>query len=122
MTNEQAIYYLDNCAGEARGRYMSCGYGQESTYIMKAQQAKEYKDLGYPVDYIPPFVQAEADATGLTPQQSADSILTFQYQWTILGSNIERIRRTGKVALENNTDPEAIAGICQTYMDQLNAI
>lgn len=100
---------IDAAAGEARGRYITVAAGQEATYVLKAQRAAEFKAAGY-TGTVPPMVKAEADATGETPQQAADRILAEQYAWELIGADIERVRRSGKIKVETASDAsEAIA-------------
>lgn len=121
MKIEAAKDYIDMAASEARHRYISSGVGQESTYLMKAQQSKDFKAAGYTGD-IPSLIQAEMIATGLNAQDATDYILTQEAQWAYLAGQIETIRRTGKIAVSNMTDPIEISNYCDSVVEQLNAI
>lgn len=121
MDKDTAKRYIDIAAGEARARYISVGAGQEGTYLIKAQQAKEYADANYTGD-VPLFIQVESEATGLTPQQCADMILATQAQWFYIASQIEKVRRKAKFDLDSITDKNAIDEYCQatlTILDDL---
>jgi len=109
---QQAHSAIDEAAGRARARYITVAPGQESTYQLKREQAQAYKNAGY-TGAVPALVQAEADATGSTPQQAADNILAVAAQWETLAAQIEKTRRQGKlqvdaVTLANLTDQAAI--------------
>jgi len=121
MDIHTARNYIDMAAGEARDRYISSGVGQESTYLLKAQHANAYKAAGYTGD-VPLFIQSEISATGETPQEATDSILLQEAQWIYLASQIETIRRTGKVGLDSLTDPVDIDNHCDSVVSMLNSI
>lgn len=121
MKIEMARKYIDIAASEARNKYISTGVGQESTYLLKAQQAKEFKALSYTGD-IPILIQSEMYATGETAQECTDSILLQESQWVYLASQIEKIRRTGKVALDSITDPLLIEEHCESVIATLHSL
>jgi hypothetical protein len=89
---------IDRVAGEARLRYITDVPGQQATYLIKAQQARQYlADTAAPV---PPYVQAEADAMGVSPVAAAESIAELETLWSdVVGPGIERARRAGKIAV-----------------------
>jgi len=118
MKKQMAYDYIDIAAGEARARYVSVGVGQESTYMLKAQQAREYKANSYTGD-VPVFVQVEAYASNMTSQQAADFIIATQDQWLILASYIEGIRRGAKVAIDSLTNLDEVDTKCQETLDIL---
>ena len=121
MKIQMAKEYIDMAASEARGKYITDGVGQESTYLLKAQHAKEYRDAGY-TGTIPFLVQSEMNATGETAQVCADSIIYQETQWIYLAGTIETIRRSGKIALDALTDSIEIANHCETVVTALKAI
>lgn len=99
---------IDREAGSARLRFITDVPGQEGTYLTKASQAETYKTSGY-AGSVPPYIQAEADATGLTPHQAADSILAQRDAWQdIVGPTIERLRRSHKIAIDAAIDVAAV--------------
>ena len=100
---------VDSRAENVRLRYITGGAGQASTYIEKASQADSFKAAGYPAGAVPPMVQAEADATGQTPQQAADLILATRDAWLVKGAQIERERRRGKVDIDAARDEAGVA-------------
>lgn len=121
MNKEIAHYYIDIAAGEARSRYITTTPGQEGTYVLKSQQATEYKNAGYQGP-IPPLVNAEVRATGMTGQQAADMILAIQEQWIAACAEIEYQRRLGKVNVDNANTGDEIVNACETAVAALRLI
>ena len=121
MRKDTAYYYIDLAAGEARARYISTGPGMEMTYHLKSSQAKEFAAAGY-TGAVPPFVQLEADITGMNPQQAAEYIIGTENAWVDLAVVIERIRRSAKYQVEQATDPNVISQIQQTAINELSQI
>lgn len=89
---------IDAEAGKARARHITIAPGQEATYLIKAQQAREYRTAGY-TGPVPALVQAEMDATGETAQVACDRILAEEVAWIAKAAAIESARRRGKVAV-----------------------
>lgn len=98
MTRQEMLAGIDIKAGAVRSRYITTVPGQEATYILKGAQARRFLDSGF-AGSPPNLVQAEADATGDTPKQAAVRILAEEEQWTGLAATIEKIRRSGKIAV-----------------------
>lgn len=121
MTKKEAEFYIDIAAGEARARYVSQGVGQESTYMLKAEQAKAFKANNYTGE-VPTFVAAEMAAMGSTAQEAADFIIYMQDQWMIVGAYIEQVRRTAKVQISTLTDGNDISAACESALQTLKSI
>lgn len=98
-----ALATIDTAAGAARGRYITTVPGQEATYLIKAQQARDYQAAGY-AGTVPALVQAEADATGETPQAACDRILAEEAAWIGKAAQIETARRRGKITAQAAAD------------------
>lgn len=116
---------IDVAAGATRSKYLTITPGQEATYLAKEMECSAYRAAGYPeltTDYQ--WVQAEADATGLTPTEAADAILAQAAQWRTIGSLIEKTRRQGKLALDLLVDPTitSIQASAETTITALQAI
>jgi len=118
MRKDIANHYIDEAAGEARSKYISSGVGQESTYLFKSFQAKEFKAVGY-LGPVPTLIQVEVDVTGLTPQEAADYIITTETKWVQVLSMIEKIRRSGKIRIESLVEPEEISQACEEILEIL---
>lgn len=78
--------------------------GMDDIYREKAEQAVEYAVAGYPYDLsLFPFIEAEVEATGLTPQEAAEIIMLARQKWMFFVTNIEKERRKGKINIEKAT-------------------
>ena len=92
---------IDAAAGAARARYITDVPGQQATYLRKLEQARAF--LALPAGEegaAPPYLQAEADATGRTPRQAAQAIADTAALWDEqLGPAIEGARIGGKRAV-----------------------
>lgn len=86
---------IDNAAGEARAKYITIAPGQEGTYLMKAQRAREFVAAEYQGP-VPILIQSEVDATGTTAQQACADILAQEVAWEYKAGQIETARRVGK--------------------------
>jgi len=98
---QSALQAIDAEAEAARQRHITPGSGQAMVYMAKEADARAFAAASYPEanlqDY--PWVQAEAQATGLTAPQSADDIINQANAWRVLGATIEHTRRAGKLAV-----------------------
>jgi len=108
---------IDEAAGAARARYITTVPGQESTYMTKEQEARQYLADGT----VGPMLQAEADATGKTVDVIANEIVTVADQWAQLGAQIEALRMAGKKQVDE-APWDQHRGIVETVVNQLNAI
>ncbi len=87
---------VDRAAGAARAKYITIAAGQDATYIVKEQQAQAF--IADPtMTPVPGYIQAEADATGMSPLDAANFINETAQQWGVLGPQIEMIRRKGNI-------------------------
>lgn len=94
-----ALALIDSKAGTVRMRYITETAGQQVTYLLKEKQSEAFKAAAY-LGAVPLMVQAEADATGRSPQAAADAILAERDTWVNLKApGIERERRKGKLAV-----------------------
>lgn len=119
----RAATVVDGMAEQVRLRYITGGAGQAGTYIEKAAQADRFQAAGYPASAVPPMVQAEADATGQTPQQACDSILATRDVWVNQkGPAIERERRRGKVNIDAALDAAGVDAARDAALTALRAL
>lgn len=110
---------IDKHAGAARLRFITDVPGQPATYLVKAEQAKAFI-AAEGQGPVPPYIQAEADATGLTPMQAALTIDGINSLWSnTIGPAIERERRLAKVNLEAATTVEEANGLLTTAIATL---
>lgn len=118
----QALTDIDAFAGLARLKYITDVPGQSGTYLLKAEQAASFIAAGGVGD-VPPYVQAEVDATGMAPLDAAQYIHGLSELWAQqLGPAIERERRIGKIAVEAATSAEDVADALQAAHTALDAI
>jgi len=111
VTKENAKNEIDQVAGQARNRYITSVAGQEATYLTKYDEAKAYKDAGYPVIGDPneyPHLSSEAGYTSQTEQQVADTIIATRDSWITLSSQIEGARMGGKKDIDDAVDVTGI--------------
>jgi hypothetical protein len=96
---------IDAHAGDVRMDFITSVPGQESTYLMKAQEAREVKAAGYVADMLLyPLIAAEIAAqNNASIQAVVDDILTTENQWRQLAAIIEKERRLGKIAVKTST-------------------
>lgn len=104
---------IDAEAGRARIRYITDVPGQEGVYLRKLTQATAFVAAAGQGD-VPPYIAAEAAATGLDPLPAAQAILAIAQQWDdVLSPAIEQHRIGGKRAVDQAADAAAV----QTALD-----
>lgn len=119
---EAALRDIDLAAGQARTRYITEVPGQQATYLAKAEQAATFKGAGYEGE-APAYVKMEAQATGMTTQQAADTILATKAAWeTTIGPRIEYLRRSGKIAVTSASTVEDIETTAHKVLADLGGI
>ncbi len=82
---------IDAEAEAIRRRYITAAPGQTMSYEAKHREAQRY-----PNGSKFPFLEAEAEALGLSLEAVAESILTARTQWETIGSGIEAARLKAK--------------------------
>lgn len=127
--NEQRTYaknVIDIVAEDVRKKYISSFPGQIGVYNEKYLNAKAYIDAGYPeidessFEYI--FVYAEAAAMNSTHKEAADLIVKTRNIWIRQAAQIERVRRHGKISVDNAVSEVNINKMKQKTLDALNLI
>lgn len=113
---------IDNAAGAARARYITVAPGQEAVYLLKDREAREYAAAGYPASPVPPLVQADADALGLSPRAAADAIIAQADAWIGIAAQIERERRKGKADVAAAADDAAVTAARDAAIAALGAL
>lgn len=117
-----ALTSIDSAAGAARARYITVAPGQEATYLMKGQQARDYAAAGYSGP-VPLMVAAEqAAAADVSAQAAADRIIDEEAAWLAKAAQIEQERRARKIAVAAAADAEAVAAIRAAAMAALQAM
>jgi hypothetical protein len=119
---KRALDAIDVKAGQVRLRFITDVPGQQATYIRKAEQARAYAAAGY-TGTLPPYIAAEAAATGLTAAQCSDTIIGLSDLWEgTIGPAIEQVRIGGKQAVTAAADIEAVNTALATALGTLEAI
>lgn len=106
MTRTEMLAHIDMKAGAVRSRFITIAPGQEATYIMKGEQARNYAAVAFG-GAPPPLVAAEAAAMGISPELAAKGITAEENAWSTLAGQIEGMRRGAKIAV--NTAPSELA-------------
>jgi hypothetical protein len=114
---------LDDCAGEARARYITVAPGQDAVYIKKEEQSQKYKDAGYPADETGyELVTAQKNADSSTATEAADYILATAASWKILAANIEELRMSYKNQIAAAVDVNSVIALANKGKALLDAI
>jgi hypothetical protein len=107
---EWAVGEIDAAAGIARSAYLTSITGQDAIYSAKLTEAKRYAAAGYPDaldDYH--WIREESAATGISPKDTADTIITSGSRWNEnVGPTIEGLRIGGKLALNTMTSIQEV--------------
>ena len=100
---------IDNYAGIIRSKFITTVPGQAETYLIKANECREYVNAGYPADTTSyPWVRAEMTATDATAQEAVDTVLANEALWKTIGSSIEQIRLLAKRHVDQSTAIEDV--------------
>lgn len=117
---DNSISEIDLVAESARARYITAAPGQIGVYTEKYSESIAYKNAGYPSDLTDyKLVESESIATGMSPQQAADSIIATRNQWIQIAAAIETIRRKAKVDITNASSGDEITTLKDTAVVQL---
>lgn len=119
-----AIEQIDQAAGSARARYITIAPGQDVTYQAKYADALAFARAGYPESQIDqyPWVRAEAEATGATSRDAADSIKAVGDPWNaVIGPRIESLRIGGKWTLDSLMSIADVVSHVHSVKGQLDA-
>ncbi len=114
VLKSEALAAIDRAAGDACGRYISHGIGQDMRYLTKNEQAQafvtEYDNAGTPEpnpdDY--PMVKSEAEAVGEAYIDRARLIVTLAAHWGLLAEQVEAARISGKAAVNAASTNQAV--------------
>lgn len=115
---EAAFLEIDQCAGRARGRYITDAPGQTEIYRAKELEAIAFQDDGT----IGPFMTAEIAARGETAENIAAEWMGLSAAWRQVAVQIEQVRVGGKTAVRNASNPAQIKNAVNTAKAGLDAI
>lgn len=114
---------VNEAAERARLRYITDGAGKAQVYLLKAAEAKAYKDAGYPIDMSQfPLLSARVQAMGLTPQAAADEILARRDQLLQLAAAIEAVSEKAIKDISEATNEADAYAIRDQAIATLNGI
>lgn len=123
IEKDNAKDIIDSTAERARLRHITTGSGQAMVYQEKGDQALDFVAAGYPstlTDY--PLIDAEVNATGKSPQQAADDILTKRSQWIHVGAQIEEYRLSGKQQVESASTMSEVEDVLDNVVGNLDSL
>ena len=107
-----ACRQIDKVAAVVRRRYLTEGYGQETEYWVKLQEAKAYQ-VAHAADAnaaVPPYIAAEASRLAMDAIDVANDVVLAGDGWHgTTGPAIAAARRAGKVAVMGAADETAVA-------------
>lgn len=104
-----ALVAIDAAASKARGRYLTSGIGQDSTYLAKASEAEAFLQAGSPADASAYFLlKPEAEARGITVAALASEVIAARDSWHQVAGEIEGVRISGKALVANAMTAEAV--------------
>ncbi len=108
----EAIDQIDITAETARLGYITAGSGQSLVYQEKIQDAKRYKQDGYPLDVSPyKWIASESATLGVSPTTLSDTIISKYDEWSSVGIQIETIRLASKNSIKNATTVDQVISI-----------
>lgn len=116
---------VDEAAGRARLRYITDVPGQQAVYMVKLAQALAYADAaqGNPGATVPPYIAAEAAATGQAALDVAQTVITLGAAWNEqIGPAIEGARLGGKAAVLAATTSQAVESARLAAVTALDAL
>lgn len=89
---------IDREAGAFRSRFITAIPGQETTYILKEDEARAWVEgVSDPADF--PYLREESTAKGITVAALVTVVLTTAAQWRALNPKIEAARTAAKDAV-----------------------
>jgi len=105
----QAQKHIDGTIGNIRARHITDIPGQSEVYVIKAKEAQDYKNQGYPLDLTNfPYIRENSAITGDSPREIADDIINRQMALMTLNAGLEAVRLKYKkeIKLLGNTNTE----------------
>ena len=114
---------IDAAVARARARNATRIDGQDSMYLLKANEAERYIAAGSPMD-ASDFVllKAEAEALQITPQEQAARVIAGRDSWLSVAARIEAARIGGKASLAGQATVEAVVAAGELVVAELDAI
>lgn len=118
-----ALVAIDAAASVARGRYLTSGIGQDSTYLAKASEAEAFLQAGSPADASAYFLlKPEADARGITVADLAVEVIAARDAWHQVAGEIEGVRISGKALVTNAGTADEVQAASAQVIERLAAL
>lgn len=115
------LAHIDAKAGYVRAQYITIAPGQEATYMLKAQQARDYIAAAY-AGAVPPLIAAEMGATGADAPTACAAIVGQESAWGELAAAVELARLSGKRAVRAAATEADAAAALAVAIEQLNGL
>lgn len=115
VAREEAVARVNTAAGESRAKYITVIPGQEATYQMKGAEADAANAILAaggtidPTNY--PMINAEAEATGSTFEDTLALVTQTAAQWKQLAVQIEALRRGAIVSIGKATTSAELTAV-----------
>jgi len=109
-----AVARVNAEAGQQRAKYITVTTGQEGTYVVKAEEARRFRDLPEGEAATAeafPYLSAEALCCGTTMEAVAALVLATETAWHQLNALIEGRRRGALVAIEAARQAGDLSGV-----------
>lgn len=115
---------VNGVVGRARALFITPIPGQEMTYLAKQTEARELLAMAAePEDpSIFPFLYKEVGLTGPTITAVAQVVLNLAYQWSIVGSELERVRMNANSQIRRAVDRDTAKIVAPTATATVNAM
>lgn len=117
-----AIRVINKEAEHARARHITLGAGQSQVYLEKAEEAADFIAAGYPNTNGYPYIEAEVEATGQSPQEVADNIINAKGKWQAISAQIEKARIGGIQSVRIAYTPSAVQDAVSESREALSKI
>lgn len=119
----EALVAIDAEASKARGRYLTSGIGQDSTYLAKASEAEAFLQAGSPDDASAYFLlKPEADARGIAVADLAVEVIAARDAWHRVAGEIEGVRISGKTLVANSITVGDVRAARDQSVERLGAL
>lgn len=118
-----ALVAIDAAASKARGRYLTAGIGQDSTYLAKASEAEAFLQAGSPADASAYYLlRPEAEARGITVAALAVEVISARDAWHQVAGEIEGVRIGGKALVANAGTADEVQAARAQVIERLAAL
>ncbi|WHI46814.1 hypothetical protein [Microbulbifer sp. VAAF005] len=121
QSRQFALDLIDNTAGKTRLRSVPIGYGMTDEYARVRAEAKRFLEPEFSGD-IPAVIQTHSDVEGVSPQESAEAILSAANKWDSALDKIRDIRIRAKAKIKQAEEGENYIDIARPFLEQLKTL